>query len=152
MPKCYPRIYIKPKITRRGCGIPQDSAGCRKEPIGRFRDAYRALRGQDANRLHYLKLTAQIRAEWAEILMAIDSTLEKLYAWDARDRKRKQREKRAESASADDRGATPAAQSPTLAKSTSRKQLLRQRVAAMRGTTPGRNARGSPQIEEEVNP
>lgn len=57
----------------------------------RWREAWRALLGRSPDRARYQKVILELRAQWVDLLIEIESTLEKLQAVDTRLRKRIER-------------------------------------------------------------
>jgi len=57
----------------------------------RWREAWWALLGRSPDRARYQKVILELRAQWLDLLVEIESTLEKLQAVDTRLRKRIER-------------------------------------------------------------
>ena len=57
----------------------------------RWMEAWRALLGRSPDRARYQKVILELRAQWLDLLVEIESTLEKLQAVDTRLRKRIER-------------------------------------------------------------
>lgn len=57
----------------------------------RLKEAWRALLGRSPDRARYQKVILELRAQWLDLLVEIESTLEKLQAVDTRLRKRIER-------------------------------------------------------------
>lgn len=74
----------------------------------RFQEAWWALLGRAPDRARYQKVITELRAQWLDLMIEIDSTIEKLTAVDTRLRKRLERaEQRGVAAQAESNQAPP---------------------------------------------
>lgn len=98
--------------------------------MGRFRDAWKTLRGRQDVQIRQHALLAQIAAEWASIASEIYNVMENLNRLDARLKKREQRAEQAKPTHVD-----PAPSPGSVKPWKSHKEALRARLRG--GAIPG---------------